>query len=222
MARDLSLVHDELSAALRDGDVEAAEVLSREAIAAGSDPLSLVQHVLVPTLTAVGQRFQNFEIYLPELIMAGEAAKHAGAVLEEATQKTGQAPVALGTVVLGTVEGDVHDIGKNIVSALLTAHGFRVVDIGRDAKPSRFLAVAEETGCQIVALSALMTTTLPAAKRTVNVFGEAGARSRHRIIVGGGAVTEEWVREIGADGYASDAAAAVDLCKSLLALETSK
>ncbi len=201
------------------GTTCAPRQLTREAVAAGADPLAVVQEVVVPTLSEVGRRFQDFEIFLPELMMAGEAAKAATAVLEEATKAAGQAPLVLGTVVLGTVEGDVHDIGKNIVKALLTAHGFRVVDLGRDVKPSRFLSAAEETGCQIVALSALMTTTLPAAKRTVRVFDEVGARQRFRVIVGGGAATEEWAKEVGADGYAGDAAAAVELCKALLGVE---
>jgi methanogenic corrinoid protein MtbC1 len=216
MAEKVDELRNGLSAALREGDGDAAEALAGQMLAAGADPLSLVQDVLVPTLTEVGRRFQDFEIYLPELMMAGDAAKRVTALVEEATARAGQAPVALATVVLGTVEGDVHDIGKNIVSALLTAHGFKVVDIGRDNKPSRFLAVAEESGCQIVALSALMTTTLPAARRTISVFNEVGARSRFRLIVGGGAVSEAWAREAGADGYAPDAAAAVELCKSLL------
>jgi trimethylamine corrinoid protein len=217
MVENMEALRNELSAALRDGDGDAAEALARRMLDAGAEPLSLVQEVLVPTLTEVGRRFQDFEIYLPELMMAGDAAQRVTALLEAATVKAGQAPVSLATIVLGTVEGDVHDIGKNIVSALLTAHGFKVVDIGRDNKPSRFLAVAEETGCEIVALSALMTTTLPAARRTISVFNEVGAHARHRLIVGGGAVSEEWAHAAGADGYAPDAAAAVDLCKSLLA-----
>jgi methanogenic corrinoid protein MtbC1 len=216
MAENIDALRGELSTALRDGDGDGAEARARQLLAAGADPLSLVQDVLVPTLSEVGRRFQDFEIYLPELMMAGDAAKRVTALVEAAAVKAGGAPAALATVVLGTVEGDVHDIGKNIVSALLTAHGFRVVDIGRDNKPSRFLAAAEESGCEIVALSALMTTTLPAARRTISVFNEVGARERFRVIVGGGAVSEAWARDAGADGYAPDAAAAVELCKSLL------
>jgi methanogenic corrinoid protein MtbC1 len=220
MAEKIEELHEGLTAALRDGDGDTAEALARRMLAEGADPLALVQDVLVPTLTEVGRRFQDFEIYLPELMMAGDAAKRVTALVEAVTLQAGRAPVALATVVLGTVEGDVHDIGKNIVGALLTAHGFKVVDLGRDNKPSRFLSAAEETGCEIVALSALMTTTLPAARRTISVFNEVGARSRFRLIVGGGATSEAWAREVGADGYASDAAAAVDLCKSLLVKET--
>jgi methanogenic corrinoid protein MtbC1 len=220
MAENMAELRQSLSAALRDGEGATAEALAGQMLAAGADPLSLVRDVLVPTLTEVGRRFQDFEIYLPELMMAGDAARRVTALVEEATLRTGRARASLATVVLGTVEGDVHDIGKNIVSALLTAHGFKVVDLGRDNKPSRFLAAAEENGCDIVALSALMTTTLPAARRTISVFNEVGARSRFRLIVGGGAVSEAWAREAGADGYATDAAAAVDLCKSLVAQES--
>jgi methanogenic corrinoid protein MtbC1 len=209
-------LRDALSAALRDGDSEAAEALTRQAMAGGADPLALVQDVLVPALTEVGQRFQDGEVYLPELMMAGEAARQATAIIEAATVKAGRASVSRGTVVLGTVEGDVHDIGKNIVSALLTAHGFKVVDLGKDVKPSRFLDAAEENACDIVAISALMTTTLPAARRTISVFDETGARAHCRLVVGGGAVSKAWADGAGADGYAADAAAAVELCKSLI------
>jgi 5-methyltetrahydrofolate--homocysteine methyltransferase len=209
-------LRETLSAALRDGDAETAESATRQALAEGADPLSLVQDVLVPSLTEVGQRFQDGDVYLPELMMAGEAARQATAIIEAATLKAGRAPVSRGTVVLGTVEGDVHDIGKNIVNALLTAHGFKVVDLGKDVRPSRFLSAAEGNSCDIVALSALMTTTLPAARRTISVFDETGARSTCRVIVGGGAVSEEWAATVGADGYAADAAAAVELCKSLV------
>ncbi len=212
-------MREDLAEALRNGESEAAAALARQALDLGAAPLALVTEVLVPTLTEVGQRFQNFEIYLPELMMAGEAAGHVTAIVEDATRRAGLAPVTLGTVVLGTVEGDIHDIGKNIVSALLAAHGFRVVNVGKDVKPSLFLSTAQESGCDIVALSALMTTTLPAARRTVNLFREMGMRGRCRLIVGGGAVTEEWASAVGADGYAGDAAAAVELCKSLVARE---
>jgi methanogenic corrinoid protein MtbC1 len=209
-------LRETLSAALRDGDAEAAEAVTRQALAGGADPLGLVQSVLIPVLTEVGQRFQDGEVYLPELMMAGDAAKRATAIIEAATVKAGQAPVIRGTVVLGTVEGDVHDIGKNIVSALLSAHGFKVVDLGKDVKPSRFLDAAEEYACDIVAISALMTTTLPAARRTISVFDETGARANYRLVVGGGAVSKQWADAAGADGYAADAAAAVELCKSLV------
>lgn len=207
----------DLSEALRLGEPESTEALTRRALEAGEDPLELIQSVLVPTLTEVGKQFQAFEIFLPELMAAGDAAEAATRILEQAIAASGRAAAALGVVVLGTVQNDIHDIGKNIVATMLRSHGFKVVDIGRDAAPSRFLEAAESEGADIVALSALMTTTRPATRSTINLFREAGARERYRIIVGGGCIDADWAKEIGADGYAQDAAAAVDLCKQLLA-----
>jgi methanogenic corrinoid protein MtbC1 len=206
----------ELSEALRQGKADDAEALTRRALEQGAGPLDLIQHVFVPTLIDVGERFQAFKIFLPELMMAGEAAKRATTVVEEAMIEAGIASVSLGTVVLGTVEGDMHDIGRNILGTLLSSHGFKVINLGRNVAPSTFLDMAAEERAHIVALSALMTTTLPAQRRTIKLFEEVSMRDRYRIIVGGGAVTPEWADEIGADGYAPDAAAAVELCKSLL------
>ena len=130
--------------------------------------------------------------------------------------EAGNPSLNLGTVVLGQVEGDMHDIGRNIVATLLSSHGFRVVDLGRDVPASAFLEAAEKEKADIVALSALMTTTLPAQKRTISLFSEVRKREEHFIIVGGGAVSREWANEIGSDGYSPDAAGAVELCKKLL------
>jgi corrinoid protein of di/trimethylamine methyltransferase len=205
-----------LAEAIRRGEEDETESLTRRALADGVEPLAIVQEVLVPTLTEVGEAFQDFEIYLPQLMMAGEAAERATTLVEEATLAAGRATTAVGTVVIGTVEGDVHDIGKNIVVAMLSAHGFRVVDLGREVAASAFLEAAEREKADIVCLSALMTTTLPAQRRTVLLFGEVGVRERFRMLVGGGAVSQAWSDEIGADGYAADAAAAVDLCKAMI------
>lgn len=216
MAEISEEVQNGLSEALRVGNEADAEALTRQALDEGADPLAVIQGVIVPTLTAVGQDFQDFKIFLPELMMAGQAAEKASAVLEEAITSSGQKIEALGTVVLGTVENDVHDIGKNIVGTLLTAHGFKVIDLGRSVTPSTFLDVAQKEGADVVAMSSLMTTTRPAQRSTINLFTEVGARDKFKIIVGGGCVNQEWADEIGADGYAPDAAATVDLCKSLL------
>jgi 5-methyltetrahydrofolate--homocysteine methyltransferase len=209
-----------LAEALRGGDAEEAEAIARQLIEQGVDPLAIVADVLVPTLTGVGEDFQEFRIFLPELMMAGEAAGRVTQVVEEATLAAGQAPLSLGTVVLGQVQGDLHDIGRNIVGTLLKSHGFKVVDLGRDVPPSTFLAAAEKEKADIVALSALMTTTLPAQRRTLNLFTEVGARDQFTIIVGGGAVSQGWAEEIGADGFASDAAGAVALCKRIMHAQT--
>ena len=206
-----------LSTALHEGDEEQAEALTRQALDQGIDPLELIKEVLVPTLTEVGENFQEFRIFLPELMLAGEAAKRAGVLLETAIAAQGKVLTTLGKVVIGTVEGDIHDIGQNIVSSLLSANGFEVTNLGRNVKPSAFLEAAEQAGADIVGMSALMTTTLPMQRRTIKLFEEVGARDKYKLVVGGGAVNDRWVEEIGADGFAPDAAAAVNLCKTLMA-----
>jgi 5-methyltetrahydrofolate--homocysteine methyltransferase len=216
MAEGIENLTAELSEALRKGYAEEAEELTRQALELGMEPLDVVQKILVPTLTDVGNRFQNFEIFLPELMMAGEAAQRVTALVEEATLEAGEPSLNLGTVVLGQVEGDMHDIGRNIVGTLLNSHGFKVIDLGRDVPASTFLDAAEKEKPDIVALSALMTTTLPAQKRTINLFSEVGKREDFYIIVGGGAVSQEWADEIGSDGYSPDAAGAVEICKKVL------
>ena len=205
-----------LSEAIKNGEVEEAENLTRSALEQGVDPLDIIQKIMVPTLTRIGERFQSFEIFLPELMMAGLVAEKITVLVEDATLKSGQPSLSLGTIILGQVEGDMHDIGRNIVGTLLKSHGFRVVDLGRDVAASAFLEAAEKEKADIVALSSLMTTTLPAQKRTLNLFSEVQRRGDYAIIVGGGAVSSDWAAEVGADGYSPDAAGAVDLCKKLV------
>ncbi|NJD58647.1 MAG: cobalamin-binding protein [Anaerolineales bacterium] len=209
-------LREKLDTALRVGDSDQAEAVARQILENGIEPLALVQQALVPTLTDVGQKFQDFEIYLPELMMAGEAAERVTALLEEAMLKAGKESLSFGTIVLGQVEGDIHDIGRNILCILLKSHGFRVIDLGRDVAASAFLEAAQKEKADIVGLSALMTTALPAQKRTIHLFSEVGLRHQVKLIIGGGATNQTWADEIGADGYAPDAASAVDLCKRLL------
>jgi 5-methyltetrahydrofolate--homocysteine methyltransferase len=216
MAEDFVTLAGELSEALKNGQTDQAEKLTQQALDQGMEPLDIVQKILVPTLTDVGNRFQNFEIFLPELMMAGEAAEKVTALVEQATLEAGKPSINQGTVILGQVEGDMHDIGRNIVGTLLNSHGFKVIDLGRDVPASAFLESAEKEKADIVALSALMTTTLPAQKRTISLFSEVQKREDYYIIVGGGAVSNEWSQEIGADGYSADAAGAVELCNQLL------
>lgn len=216
MTENSKKISNELSEALRQGLLEETETLTHQAITAGEDPLDLIQNVLVPTLTEVGRQFQAFEIFLPELMAAGDAAQAATKILEAEIASSGRKSASLGTIVLGTVQNDIHDIGKNIVNTLLSSHGFKVIDIGRDVAPSKFLEAAEREKADIVAMSALMTTTRPSTRSTLNLFVEAGARSTYKIIVGGGCIDLDWANEIGADGYAADAAGAVELCKKLI------
>jgi 5-methyltetrahydrofolate--homocysteine methyltransferase len=216
MTKIPSDLREKLDAALRFGDSEASESIARQILDDGVEPFVLVQEALVPTLTDVGQKFQDFEIYLPELMMAGEAAERVTALLEGIMLKSGKASLSFGTVILGQVEGDIHDIGRNILRILLRSHGFKVVDLGRDVAASAFLEAAQKEKADIVGLSALMTTALPAQRRTIHLFSEVGVRDHFKLIIGGGATNQTWADEIGADGYAPDAAAAVDLCKRLL------
>lgn len=217
----MASVNDEictaLSQALVNGDTDTAAEITRKALKAGALPLDLIQQVIVPTLTKVGQDFQEFVIFLPELMAAGDAAEKVTGILEEVMVSTGQNIASLGTVVIGTVEHDVHDIGKNIVSTLLRSHGFKVVDLGRDVAPSAYLDAALKEKADIIAMSSLMTTTRPSTLSTINLFKEVNLRERFKFIVGGGCITQEWADEIGADGYSPDAAAAVELCRTILA-----
>ncbi len=205
-----------LETALWDGDPEQAETAAASLLEAGIEPLALVQHILVPTMTRVGEEFQCDNIFLPELMMAGEAALRVANLVEKATLKAGKTSATLGAVVIGQAQGDMHDIGRNIVSTMLLAHGFKVIDLGRDVPASAFLEAAQREKASLVGISALMTTTLPTARRTINLFKEVNLQGSLKIVVGGGAASAEWAEQVGADGYAPDAASAVVLCKRLL------
>lgn len=215
MADDLANFKSELNAALRNGDEEKAEQLARGAVSAGVDPLALVQNIMVPILSEIGDDFQEGRVFLPELMMAGRAAEKVSDVVEEVTLQSGIPTTSMGTIIIGTVEGDMHDIGRDIVATMLNAHGFKVINLGRDVRASAFLDAAKKEKADILGLSALMTTTLPAQERTVRLFREVGERENFKVVIGGGATNQEWSDEIGADGYAPDAAAAVELCKKL-------
>lgn len=209
-------ISERLTQALNEGEADAAEAVALEALQLKLDPLVMISDVMIPALTEVGRQFQAGEIFLPELMMAGEAAERVTKHLEAAIAAQGRTTEPLGIVVLGTVQGDIHDIGKNIVATLLRAHGFRVVDLGRNVAPSAFLNSAKENNAQIVAMSSLMTTTRPLALSTLNLFKEVGLKDRFRLVVGGGCVTRDWAEEVGFDGYSEDAAGAVELCKALV------
>lgn len=216
MANVPEQIERDLVQALRAGDTEGAKNVTERALGEGVEPLDLIRGAIVPALTRIGEDFQRLEIFLPELMAAGDAAEAATAILEEAMASAGEKSASLGTVVIGTVENDVHDIGKNIVGTLMRSHGFKVVDLGRDVAPSTFLDAAQKEKADVVAMSALMTTTRPSAGSTIGLFEEVGVRDEYKMIVGGGSVNDAWAIEIGADGFSEDAAGAVELCKSLL------
>src|SRR4030066_1148591 len=214
----MASINDEIRNGLREalinGDSDTSVNLTHQALEQGVLPIDLIQQVIVPTLTKVGQDFQDFIIFLPELMSAGDAAEKVTAILDDIMVSSGQQVSSLGTGVIGTVENDVHDIGKNIVSTLLRSHGFKVIDLGRDVAPSAYLDAAQKEKADIIAMSSLMTTTRPSTRSTINLFTEVNLRGQYKFIVGGGCITQDWANEIGADGYAPDAASAVELCKS--------
>ena len=216
MTRIAEDIRTDLDGALREGDAERAEAVTRQALEEGADPLDVIQEIIVPTLTELGQEFQDYKIFLPGLMLASKAAKQSSALLEKAAAEVGRKATVLGTVVIGTIEHDVHDIGKNLVSTILNAHGFKMIDLGRDVAPSAFLEAATREGPDIVAMSSLMTTTRPGQRKTIDLFAEAGERKNFKMIVGGGSTDQRWADEIGADGYAPDPGAAVELCKKLV------
>ncbi len=208
----MSEKHEELISAiveLREAD---AARLVKEALDAGDDPLDVVA-AGKEAMDTIGGQFAACEVFIPELIMAGEIMKDLSSQVEPRLSGSGGAS-RLGTVVLGTVKGDIHDIGKGIVATMLTIAGFEVVDLGVDVSPEAFVAAARESGATLVALSGLLTLAIDAMKAVVAAFDEAGLRDKVRIMVGGAPVTEQVRDYTGADGWGADAVAAVALAKS--------
>jgi 5-methyltetrahydrofolate--homocysteine methyltransferase len=203
-----------LSDAIRDGDAKAAVAAARAALDAGAAPIRLVSEGISPAMTEVGRQFEEGDCFVPELLMAARATKDVFELLRPLLSQTGVKPVA--RVLLGTVKGDMHDIGKNLVGALLEGGGFEVVDLGVDVPPARFVAAVEEKNPELVGLSALLTTTMPAMKGTLEALQAAGVRERAKVMLGGAPVTESFARQVGADGYADNAATAVDLARRLI------
>lgn len=205
-----------LADALSKGDTTASVEAVNAALAADTPPLALIQEVIVPTLTEVGEKFERLDIFLPELMAAGVAGTAASAVIEEALAKQGGEMQTAGTVVLGTVKGDIHDIGKNIVASLLKAHGYRVVDIGKDVPAREFIAAAEGNHADVIAASALMSITRAGCREVADLLREVGLKEKYPLIVGGGSIDQAYTDEIGADGYSPTAAGAVELVGSLV------
>jgi 5-methyltetrahydrofolate--homocysteine methyltransferase len=196
------------------GDVAAVESLVQRAVTEGVPPWEIITQCLLPAMTEVGARFERAEFFVPEMIMAARAMQAGLAVLGPLVLED-QLDV-VGRVVIGTVQGDVHDLGKNLVVMMLEGAGFRVHDLGADVSPERFVQAVQEDGADVVGLSALMTTTMPAMRRTIEALDGAGVRSGIKILVGGAPLTQEYCDEIGADGYAQDASSAVRAAKELV------
>jgi corrinoid protein of di/trimethylamine methyltransferase len=205
----------QLAQAVIGGEPEEAAELAQQALALGFDPLDCINQGLTPGILRVGELFSTGEYFLPDLVLGADAMKAAMAVFEPTLSSKGTRQ-ALGRVVLGTVKGDLHEIGKTLVGTMLVANGFQVVDIGVDQEGSAFVAAVQETGATLVGASALLTTTMPQQRQLVDMLKEAGLREQVKVMVGGAPVTEGWAVEIGADGYAEDAIAAVALAKKLV------
>ena len=199
-----------------DGDTDQAEALAQQALALGIDPLAAINQGFVQGINYVGEQFGAGEMFLPDLMLAAEAMKKAVAVLEPEMQKRGVQRQMLGKVVLGTVKGDIHEIGKNLVATMLSASGFEVYDLGVDVPFEKFAAKAREVGADIVGVSALLTTTMTGQKSVIEALDDMGLRPKVKVIVGGAPVTRSWAEEIGADGYSEDAMGAVALAKRLV------
>ncbi|MDI6693978.1 MAG: corrinoid protein [Anaerolineales bacterium] len=199
-----------------DGDSEEADRLARLAIEQGIDPLEAINKGFVVGVNHVGNEFSCGNAFLPELVMAGEAMKAAVAALEPEMARRGTAREVLGKVVLATIHGDIHDIGKTLVGTMLSAAGFQVFDLGVDVPVETIVQKAREVGADIVGVSALLTTTMVRQRDVVEALDDLGMRPKVKIMVGGAPVTREWVQEIGADGYSEDAIGAVQVARRLV------
>ena len=213
MSREL---FDAMRQSIVDGDTEQSEALARQALEQGIDPLAAINEGFVPGITYVGDQFGAGEMFLPDLMLAAEAMKSASAVLEPEMQRRGVQREVLGRVVLGTVKGDIHEIGKNLVATMLSASGFEVYDLGADVPFEKFGDKAREVDADIVGVSAVLTTTMTGQKTVIAVLDDMGLRPKVKVMVGGAPVTHGWAEEIGADGYSEDAMGAVALAKKLM------
>ncbi|MCL6518962.1 MAG: corrinoid protein [Armatimonadetes bacterium] len=206
--------YEELANALINGKAPLVRELTEKALAEGESPQDILNKGLVAGMSVVGEKFKNNEFYVPEVLIAARAMKNGMEVLKPRLVETGVEPIA--KVAIGTVRGDLHDIGKNLVAMMLEGAGFEIIDLGVDVKPEQFVQTVKEKNAKLVCLSALLTTTMPAMKDTINALSKAGLRDGVNVMIGGAPVTQNYADEIGADGYAPDAASAVDKAKELL------
>lgn len=202
-----------------EGDADAAADLARQAMAAGMNPLEAITKGYVAGVNEVGDSYACGNVFLPELVMAGEAMKAAVAVLEPELLKLGEAREMMGRVVLATVEGDIHEIGKTLVGTMLSAAGFEVTDLGVDQPAEKIIGKALEIDAQIIGLSALLTTTMVRQREVIEELDKEGLRPRIKVMVGGAPITREWAEKIKADGTSEDAVGAVQLAKKLVGKE---
>lgn len=203
-----------LAQAILEGKRNEAVDLTQKLVNAGVTPKQILDEGLIAGMSVAGEKFKNGEYFVPEILVAARAMKAAMEILRPLLVATDVQPI--GTMVIGTVRGDLHDIGKNLVAMMVEGAGFKVVDLGVDVTADKFIAAAKEHNAQIVGMSALLTTTMTYIPEVIKAFDAEGLRPKIKLIVGGAPVTQEWANQIGADAYAPDAATAVDKCKELL------
>jgi corrinoid protein of di/trimethylamine methyltransferase len=206
----------QMAQSIIDGDSDVSVQLAQQSIAEGMDPLVAITDGFVVGVNTVGEAFAAGDAFLPELVMAGEAMKAAVLTLEPELARLGSERKTLGKVVMATVEGDIHEIGKSLVSTMLGASGFTVYDLGVDNATEKIIAKAIEVDADIIGLSALLTTTMIRQKEVIDILDQRGLRKKIKVMVGGAPVTREWVQKIEADGYSEDAIGAVAVAKQLM------
>lgn len=209
----------QMAQSIIDGDSDASARLAQQSIAEGMHPLKAITEGFVVGVNTVGEAFAAGDAFLPELVMAGEAMQAAVATLEPELVRTGAERKTLGKVVMATVEGDIHEIGKSLVSTMLGASGFTVYDLGVDNASEKIIAKALEVDADIIGLSALLTTTMIRQKEVIDMLDQRGLRKKIKVMVGGAPVTREWVQKIEADGYSEDAIGAVAVAKQLMGVQ---
>jgi corrinoid protein of di/trimethylamine methyltransferase len=209
-------MYEAMANSVIDGEVEDAAQLAQQALEIGIDPLDAINNGFVKGLDNVGEAFGCGEMFLPDLVLAAEAMKRAIVVFEPEMERQGSERHILGKVVIGTVQGDIHDIGKTLVATMLSASGFQVFDLGVDVPVAKLAQKAREVGADIVGVSSLLTTTMLKQREVIVALEDLGYRQSVKVIVGGAPVTKSWAGEIGADGYSEDAISAVKVAKQLL------
>jgi 5-methyltetrahydrofolate--homocysteine methyltransferase len=213
-AKQMEKIVNEIYQGVVDGQKKAVEEKVREAIDTGVDPVVVLNQGMIAAMAEVGKRFEEGEFFVPEMLIAARAMQSGMSLLKphlkEADVKSA------GTVVIGTVKGDLHDIGKNLVAMMLEGAGFEIKDLGTDVSPDKFVEGVKTSGANIVAMSALLTTTMPNMKNTIDALKAAGLREQVKVMIGGAPVTDNYAKQVGADGFAPDASRAVNLAKSLV------
>jgi corrinoid protein of di/trimethylamine methyltransferase len=206
----------QIAQTLIDGDPDACVELTQQALADGLQPMVIIRQGLMPGMDVVGEKFGSGEYFLPDLIIAADGMQQAMALLEPELQARQEEVKSAGIVVLGTVKGDIHEIGKSLVGTMLSANGFKVYDLGVDVPAEKFIAKVKESGANLLGLSALLTTTMTVQGQVIQALVEAGLRDQVKVMVGGAPVTRSWAEEIGADGYSEDAMGAVAMARQLV------